>query len=152
MGLFDLSRFSVLFQIVSSMKFDMLFGSTDDEVTLRQWEMDYDKAKQLPPENILRAWWESVFFDARYPFPTSSFFSNIELRHEKEPFPQTRSYRDMNRPNLSSYTRATQSYEGTDPRHAVWYRVQERRTAHYPQLGIYAPHPPIYPDGSQWRR
>ena len=150
MGLFDLSRFSVLFAIVSDMKFEMLFGSTEDEVTLRQWEMDYDKAKQLPPENILRAWWESVSFDAKYPFPTASFFSNIELRHEKEPLPRTRRYADMSRPDLSGYTRATQSYEGTDPRHAVWYRVQKRETAHYPQLGIYAPHPPIYPDGSRW--
>jgi len=156
MGLFDLSKFSVLFRIVSDKKFGMLFGETEDrygaidEVTLRQWEMDYDKAKELPPEQILRAWWETVSFDARYPFPEPSFFSNIELRHQKEPLPRTRSYRDMGRPDLSSYTRSTHSYDGADPRHAVWYRVQERKTAHYPQLGIFAPHPPMYPDGSPW--
>lgn len=156
MGLFDLSKFSVLFRIVSDKKFGMLFGETEDrygaidEVTLRQWEMDYDKAKDLPPEQIRRAWWETVSFNARYPFPEPSFFSNIELRHRKDPLPRTRRYRDMRRPNLSSYTRSTHSYDGADPRHAVWYRVQERKTAHYPQLGIFAPHPPMYPDGSPW--
>ena len=156
MGLFDLSKFSVLFRIVSDKKFGMLFGETQDaygaidEVTLRQWEMDYDKAKDLPPERIRRAWWETVSFDARYPFPEPSFFSNIDLRHEEEPLPRTRSYGDMRWPDLSSYTRSTHSWDGADPRHAVWYRVQERKTAHYPQLGIFAPHPPMYPDGSPW--
>ena len=156
MGLFDISRFSVLFRIVSDKKFRMLFGETEDaygeidEVTLRQWEMDYDKAKKLSPERIRRAWWERVTFDCKYPFPTASFFSHLDLRHEKEPYPRTRSYPDMNNPNLTGYTRATQSYEGTDPRHAIWYRVDERQTVHYPELGIFAPHPPLYPDGSRW--
>jgi len=150
MGLFDLSKFSVLFRLVSEKKFNMLFGSEDDEVTLRRWEMDYDAAKRLEPDRIRHAWWESVSFDARHPFPQASFFASIELRHESKPRPRTRSFQNMDRPNLSGYTRATHSYEGADPRHAVWYRVRLRRTAHYPQLGIFAPHPPIYPDGSRW--
>ena len=150
MGLFDISRFSVLFNIVSDMKFEMLFGDTDDKVSLYEWEMDYDEAKQLTDEEVRRAWWERTSFSCRYPFPTAGFFSNIELRHLKEPTPSTRTYGNMNSPNLSSYTRADQAYEGADPRLAVWYRVQERKTAHFPQLGIFAPHPPYYPDGSPW--
>ncbi|GAH71819.1 unnamed protein product, partial [marine sediment metagenome] len=87
MGLFDLSKFSVLFRIVSQMKFNMLFGSDEDEVTLRRWEMDYDAAMRREPDRIRRAWWESVSFDARYPFPQASFFASIELRHESKPRP-----------------------------------------------------------------
>jgi len=48
------------------------------------------------------------------------------------------------------YIRGTQSYEGADAREAVWYRVVRRRVAQYPQLGIFAPHPPVHPDGSRW--
>ena len=150
MGLFDLSKFSVLFRIVSDMKFEMMFGSTDDQVTLREWEMVYEKAKELPPERIRRCWWERVGFDARYEFPKAEFFANMDLRHEEKPRPHTFHTSNMNSPNLSSYKRATQGCEGLDPRKAGWYRVQERWTAHYPPLGIFAPHPPLYPDGSPW--
>jgi len=150
MGLFDISRFSTLFRIVSERKLAMLFGDTDDKVSLRDWEMDYDTAKDLPPEEIRRAWWEQTSFDARYPFPEPSFFSNMALRNPTQPNIRAFSRSDMSRPDLSQYTRAKEAYEGADPRLAVWYRVQKRRTAHYPQLGIFAPHPPIYPDGTPW--
>lgn len=150
MGLFDISRFSVLFRIVSDMKLEMLFGSTEDEVTLRDWVMPYDEAKDLTDEEVLRAWWERLRFDSRYEFGTSAFWSNMDWRHEKRPFPSMRHYGSMDRPNLSGYTRGTQAWEGTDSRHAVWYKSEERWTAHYPQLGIYAPHPPTYPDGTPW--
>ncbi len=150
MGLMDLSRFSVLFTVVSDRKFRMLFGDTDDEVTLEDWEMVYDKAKSLSDEQVLRAWWERMSFDCRYEFPTSAFFSSMDLRHQSKPYPSNRYYGSMSRPNLSNYTRATEAYEGADARHSVWYRVQERWTAHYPELGIYAPHAPMRPDGSKW--
>jgi len=175
MGLFDLSRFSTLFNIVSQMKLDMLFGSTDDRVTLgeKNWEMDYDKAKQLQqavPTRIRRAWWESSGFDARYPlpsdeshpwqpenpadvvapFPPPSSGPWPVKRNTSRPIPNTFTTGTMNQPDLSGFTRATQSYEGADPRRAVWYRVVPQRTAHYPQLGIFAPHPPVHPDGSPW--
>jgi len=150
MGMLDLSRFSVLFNLVSSRKLEMMFGETDDRVSLRDWEMDYDRAKELPNDEILRAWWDSVSFDARYEFPESSFFSNIDLRHHHHPLIRTRAYNNMKSPNLSGYTRSSEYYEGTCPRLAVFYKVTERLTAHYPQLGIFAPHPPMHADGSRW--
>jgi len=150
MGLLDLSKFSVLFRIVSEMKFEMMFGSTDDEVTLRDWEMEYEKAKALPPERIFRAWWERTSFDCRYEFPTSQFFATMNLRNPQKPFPHDFHYSNMNSPNLSSYTRSDEACNGLDPRKAGWYRVRERWTAHYPQLGIIAPHPPMHPDGTNW--
>jgi len=168
MGMLDLSRFSVLFNLVSAKKLEMMFGETGDRlsaggsggvgtggesperVSLRNWEMDYDQAKGLPPDRVRRAWWDTVSFDCRYEFPTPMFFNQIELRHPHKPVVHTRAFRDMRSPNLTGYTRATRNYEGACPRLAVFYRVQERKTAHYPQLGIFAPHPPIRPDGSRW--
>jgi len=150
MGLLDLSRFSVLFNVVSQAKLDMLFGGADDRVSLRAWEMDYDKAKDLDSGRIRRVWWERMSFDCRYPFPGSSFFSNASLRNPEVPTISLRTYSDMESPDLSGWTRASESYEGADPRLAVWYRVQERKAPFYPQLGIYAEHPPIHPDGSPW--
>lgn len=150
MGLLDISRFSVLFNVVSERKLEMLFGSTDDRVSLRTWEMDYDKAKALPADRVRNGWWERISFDCLYPFPQSSFFSNMSRRHPQEPPVAMRTYGDMSRPDLTGWTRAKESYEGADPRLAVWYKVDERKTAHYPQIGIFAPHPPMYPDGSKW--
>jgi hypothetical protein len=157
MGLFDISRFSVPFLIVSEMKLEMLFGGTDDQWTARQWEMDYDKAKGVPREDIRRCWWEVSTFDARYgnneerePFPLPASGGWGASYTPSRPTPSTRTYGDMRYPDLSMYKRASQSYEGADPREAVWYRCERRRTAHYPQIGIFAPHPPIHPDGSPW--
>ncbi len=150
MGLLDISRFSVLFNVVSYAKLEMLFGSGDDRVSLRRWEMDYEKAKSLDPDQVRRAWWERIHFDSRYPFPQSSFFSNMQLREPQEPRVRMRTFPDMENPDLTGWTRAKESYEGADPRLAVWYKVDERRTAHYPQIGIFAPHPPMNPDGSPW--
>jgi hypothetical protein len=150
MGLLDISRFSVLFNLVSSRKLEMMFGQADSQVSLRNWEMQYDRAKELDPDDVIRAWWDHVSFDARYEFPEPSFFNNIDLRHHHRPTVRTRAYQNMESPSLTGYTRATRNYEGTCPRLAVFYRVRERKTAHYPQLGIFAPHPPIRPDGSRW--
>jgi hypothetical protein len=150
MGLFDISRFAVLFRLVSERKLDMMFGDPDTQVSLRDWEMDYDTAKGMDQSQIRRAWWESVSFDCRYPFPENTFFSNMNLRHEQRPIPRVRAYANMDGVRLTGYTRAREAWEGADPRLAVWYRVRERETAHYPQLGIFAPHPPTYPDGSPW--
>ncbi len=150
MGMLDISRFSVLFNLVSSKKLEMMFGETDNEVSLRNWEMQYDRAKGLDRDDILRAWWDHISFDCRYPFPEAAFFNNIDLRHHHRPTVKTRAYSSMKSPRLSGYTRATQYYEGTCPRLAVFYKVDERTTAHYPQLGIFAPHPPVQEDGSKW--
>ncbi|MBE3123297.1 MAG: hypothetical protein IMZ65_00665, partial [Planctomycetes bacterium] len=150
LGLFDLSGLSTLFRLVSQRKLDMLFGSGDSKICLREWEYDYDKAKGLPRNEIIRAWWDRTSFDARYPYPQDSFFSNMDLRHEKTPPVSTSAYPSMDRPNLAGYTRSSRSWEGADGARNVWYRVTERQTAHYPELGIFAPHPPVYPDGSPW--
>jgi len=150
MGLLDLSRFSVLFNLVSSKKLEMMFGETDNEVSLRNWEMQYDRTKELDPGEVRRAWWDHVSFDARYEFPTGAFFNKMDLRHPHRPLVHTRAFSSMNQPNLSGYTRATENYEGACPRLAVFYKVSERQTAHYPQLGIFAPHPPFHADGSRW--
>jgi len=150
MGLLDLSRFSVLFNLVSSKKLEMMFGEADDRVSLRNWEMQYDVAKELEPAEVRRAWWDHVSFDARHEFPESAFFHRIDLRHPHRPMVRTRAFRSMGHPGLNGYTRATKRYEGTCPRLAVFYKVTERKSAHYPQLGIFAPHPPFHADGSRW--
>jgi hypothetical protein len=159
MGLFDLSRFSIMFNIVSQMKLDMMFGGEDDQACLTnaQWEMDYDRARGLPPVRIRRAHWETVSFNARYPdaeetpaYPLPASGDWNALRDPQHPTPSNQTYGSMDQPNLTGWTRATQAWEGADPREAVWYRVQHVRTPHYPQLGIFAPHPPVHPDGSDW--
>jgi hypothetical protein len=159
MGLFDLSRFSVMFNEVSQMKLDMLFGSDNDQASLKasEWVMDYDEAKKLSPNEIRRVWWETESFDARYPnndeekpYPPPSSGDWNALRNPSQPNPSTQQYGSMDQPNLTGWTRATQSYEGADPREAVWYRVDRQRRAQYPELGIYAPHPPVHPDGTRW--
>ena len=167
MGLFDISRFSLLFNVVSSRKLWMMFGSADDRVSLERWEMDYDAAKELSqqrPQPIRRTWWESTSFDARYPgaeetppFPLPPSGQWSALKHEEFPYVNTRVFsgpfgrsgRELG-PDLSQYTRATEVWEGADPRGAVFYKVDRRRTANYPELGIIAPHPPVHPDGSPW--
>jgi hypothetical protein len=165
MGLFDLSGFGTLFNVVSSMKFEMLFGDTNDQVSLRNWEYDYDKAHG---QDIRRTWWEDVSFDARYvdneeskPFPPPASGAWTAKKWEVDDlYPSTRTYPNPSPwprvpaantwPSLNDYTRATQPYEGADPGRNVWYRVDPRRTAHYPELGIFAPHPPLHEDGSRW--
>jgi hypothetical protein len=163
MGLLDLSGFGVLFNVVSSMKFEMLFGSAEDQASLRNWEYDYDTAKGKSRDEIQRTWWEDVSFDARYvedeerePFPPPSAGDWTAKKwgiNKDQLHANTRMYRGEGRnpwPSMTGYTRATQGYEGADPRRSVWYRVDHRRHYHYPQLGIFAPHPPQRPDGSPW--
>jgi hypothetical protein len=65
MGLLEMSKFSVLFTVVSQKKLEMMFGGTDDRVTIDTWEMDYDAAKKLyqdRPGRIRRLWWERIAF------------------------------------------------------------------------------------------
>ncbi len=153
MGLFDISRFSVLFRIVSDMKLEMMFGSSEDEVSLREWEMVYEDALKLEeeqPDRIRRVWWERVSFDCRYEFPTATFFANMDLRHPEKPRPRNFHRSSVKSMHLNGWTRSSEAREGLDPRKAGWYKVNERSTTHYPQLGIFAPHPPMYPDGTPW--
>jgi hypothetical protein len=169
MGLLDLSGFGVLFNIVSSMKFEMLFGSAEDQASLRKWDYGYDTAKGLSEGEIRRTWWESVGFDARYvedeerkpfPPPTGEWTAKKWGINAPYLYPSTRTYpnpspwppdpRSNPWPSLTGYTRATQPYEGADPRRNVWYRVDRHRTPLYPELGIFAPHPPVRDDGSKW--
>jgi hypothetical protein len=165
MGLFDISRFSLLFNVVSSSKLWMMFGSADDRVSLERWEMDYDAAKQLAqqrPQPIRRTWWESTGFNARYPgneemapFPLPPSGQWAALKDEEFPDVNTQAYRgwadvEGRQQVPPGYVRATESWEGADPRGAVFYKVDRRRTANYPELGIIAPHPPVHPDGSPW--
>ncbi|MDK1030735.1 MAG: pilus assembly protein TadG-related protein, partial [Planctomycetia bacterium] len=152
MGLFDLSRLSPMFRIVSSMKFEMLFGSEDDMLCLGKWEMDYDKAVEIarleaearsaglePEVTILRTWWEHVGFDSREEFPTSLFYQSIDLRSPKNPQPSLQS-NDGWRAAPANHTRSTTAMEGADSRHAIFYRSTERRTVNYTALGIIPPH------------
>jgi len=169
MGLLDLSRFSVLFNLVSSRKLEMMFGTPDPQVSLRNWEMDYDKAKGLGDDQILRSWWENTSFNSRHPFPEAKF----RLVHHHRAQARTRAYNHwydavsasrapqqgrLPMPGVEQgvsipvgWQRSTEAQEGADPRHAVWYAVTKRWSTHYPRLGIYAPHPPIRPDGSAWK-
>ena len=70
MGMLEMSKFSVLFTVVSEKKLEMMFGGTDDRVTIDTWEMDYDAAKQLSqdhPERFRRTWWEHLTFNCPSP-------------------------------------------------------------------------------------
>jgi hypothetical protein len=166
LGLLDLSGFGDLFNAVSSMKFEMLFGSAQDQASLRSWEYDYDTARGKPRSEIRRTWWEEVSFDARYvedeerrpwpPPPTGDWTPKKWGVNAPHLYPRTQVYpgtspwprnpwADPWRRDIDSYTRATQPYEGADPRRSVWYRVDRRRSWRYPELGIPAPpHPPPY--------
>jgi hypothetical protein len=170
-GLFGQSRLSVLFDLVSRKKLDMMFGSTDDRVSLRNWEMDYEKFKGLPPQDVVRTWWEHVSFDCRYPqpatdgpvpwgpedpglagrkpFPVAGDWDQV-LKNPMDPMPSLRGYPGKREPNLGGFTRATKATEGADSRQAVWYRVISARRAQYPEVRIFAPHPPLHEDGSPW--
>jgi hypothetical protein len=178
-GLFGQSRFSVLFDLVSRKKLDMMFGSTDDRVSLRNWEMDYEKFKGLPRQDVVRTWWERVSFDCRYPqpatdgpppppqpppppggpqdsglaarkpFPVTGDWDQA-LKHPMDPLPSLQGYGGKWEPRLGGFTRATQASEGADSRQAVWYRVTSARRAHYPEINIYAPHPPVDDNGLPW--
>jgi len=172
MGMLDISRFSVLFNLVSSRKLEMLFGMPDPQVSLRNWEMKYDQAKGMGDNQILRSWWETVSFSCRYPYPESEFFANSDLRHHHRPTIRTYAYEDWydavsasraprsGKPPMAGveqgasvpvgWQRSTEACEGADPREAVWYAVTKHWSYHFPQLGIFASHPPMHTDGSKW--
>ncbi len=172
MGMLDISRFSVLFNLVSSRKLEMMFGMPDPQVSLRNWEMKYDQAKGMGDNQILRSWWETVSFSCRYPYPESSFFANSDLRHYHRPTIRTYAYEDWHdavsasraprsgKPPMAGveqgepvpvgWQRSTEACEGADPREAVWYAVTKHWAYHFPELGIYASHPPMHTDGSKW--
>jgi hypothetical protein len=192
MGLLDLSRFSVLFNLVSWMKLEMLFGAPDDRVSLRNWEMDYDKFKRLGRREVIRTWWEYSGFDAR-DVPSMSdlgprddappadltnrvYYRDPDPRDPWTPWTMTRN--PLTRPNgwydavdparaprsgrqpmagveplkplPTGWQRAEVPCKGADPRESVWYAVTGHWSTNYPALGIYAPHPPNYPDGTPW--
>ncbi len=161
MGLFSLSGFGVMFDIVSQQYLDMLFDpGADDQASLGEttWELDYDKAKQIPPDQLVAVWWESVSFNARYPnaeetapFPLPATGAWGALEDPPNPVP-SRPYNTgtFNGQPPAGYIRSTEPYDGADPREATWYRDTRQRTAQYPQLGIFAPHPPTHPDGTPW--
>jgi len=149
MGLFELSRFSALFKVVSDKKFEMLFGAANQKVCLAPDSRieDYDELVKHVNENgrdsVLRTYWSVQGFSSRYEYNTPRFEDNIDLRHRKYPRERLRIYKGY-RPAPNGYKRATTPGEGADPRHDLWYRSQERQTGHFPALGIYADHPPPY--------
>ena len=155
MGLFELSRFSTLMRTVSDKKLEMLFGGPTQMASLQPQDRieNYDELVAYVaangPNSVLKTYWTTLSFDSRYEYDTPEYFANLNLRHQKYPRERHVEYRGYRRaPN--GYTRATQSSQGADPRHDLWYRSLERRRALYPQLGIAAPHPPYHPDGSRW--
>lgn len=155
MGLLELSRFSVLFRMVSDAKFRMLFGGATESVHLEPEQRieDYDELVDYVFENgedaVVHTYWSRMQYDSRYEYNTAGFHNNIDLRHQEHPRERLRVYEGF-RGAPSGYRRAVDAAEGADPRHDLWYRSTERRTVHYPQLGIYAPHPPFHEDGSPW--
>ena len=155
MGLFELSRFSVLFKTVSDKKLNMLFGSANEKACLLPENRieDYDELVDFVNENgrdaVIHTYWTSQGFASRDEYNTPGFRNQMDLRHHQYPRERLRVYSGF-RAAPNGYTRATTAGEGADARHDLWYRSQERQTAHYPQLGIYAPHSPFHEDGSRW--
>ena len=155
MGLFELSRFSVLLRVVSDAKFEMLFGAPNAKVCLAEESRieDYDKLKDFVAKNgddkVLKTYWTTQGFDSRYAYNTVEFKTNLSLRNPQYPRERLRVF-DGFRDVPDGFTRATTMGEGADPRHDLFYRSQERKTANYHQLGIIPPHPPRYDDGSPW--
>jgi hypothetical protein len=159
LGLFDLSRFSVMFDRVSRMKLDMMFdGAAPVQFAVdgKFWEMDYDKAKKVPEAEIENVWWQNESFSCRYPtseetpaFPPPGMGPWGALIDSPQPTPgrhfSTANMRNQP-PTTGQYpfVRATESYQGADPREAVWYQVRRSRSPNYPALGIICPHPPPY--------
>ncbi|MBN2584240.1 MAG: Tad domain-containing protein [Planctomycetes bacterium] len=152
MGLFELSRLSTLMRTVSDKKFEMLFGDPDPMVALYEGRMeDYDEVVNFVRGGgrVLRTHYSTMRFDSRYEYGSSEFLSNTGLRHSQ--YPRERQYTATGfRQPPSGYTRATEQEQGADARHDLWYRSTEQKTYHYPQLGIYAPHPPYDADGNSW--
>lgn len=152
MGALELSRFSVLFTIVSDKKFEMLFGAPNQKACLAPENRieDYDELLQFVQDNgrdaVIHTYWTTLGFDSRYEYNTPSFDGNVDLRHQKYPRERLRVY-DGFQAAPNGYRRATTQGEGADPRHDLWYRSVERETPHYPALGIYATHPPPWDEG-----
>jgi len=150
MGLLELSRFSVLFRTVSDKKFDMLFGAANQKVCLAPESRieNYDELLEFVSENgrdaVIRTYWSTQGFDSRYEYNTPQFEHNIDLRNRKYPRERLRVFSGFRPAPRGDYKRATTPGEGADPRHDLWYRSRDRRTGHYPALGIYADHPPPY--------
>ena len=168
MGLLDLSRLSVLFEIVSQKKLDMLFDIQSDaintvdpidKVSLRNWEMDFTKAKG--DLNVRNFWWEQVSFDCRFPndegkapFPLQAGGAQDAIFWHPVPGPTT-PFSNRGLDPRNGYTRATNSLDGADPRKQVWYKVTQRKTYLYHELGITQPHappygPPTHPEDIQY--
>jgi hypothetical protein len=155
MGLLELSRFSVLFRIVSDKKLAMFFGGPTEKACLLPENRieDYDKLVQHVSDNgrdsVIRTYWTRLNFSSRYEYDTPMFRNRIDLRHHKYPRERLRIFKGY-RAAPNGFKRATTPSEGADPRHDLWYRSRESRRAIFPQLEIYPPHPPYYPDGSRW--
>ncbi len=152
MGLFELSRFSSLMRTVSDKKFEMLFGDPDARVALAEGRIeDYDELVEFfnGGGTVLRTYYSTLSFDSRQEYGTPEFLGNTTQRNPTYPREVQHSASGFRRAP-GSYTRATTPEEGADARHDLWYRSTERQTYHYPQLGIYADHPPIHEDGSNW--
>ncbi|NIA21165.1 MAG: hypothetical protein GWP05_04145 [Anaerolineaceae bacterium] len=153
MGLFELSRLSVLMKTVSDRKFEMLFGNADPRVCLTSRIEDYDELLDFVAANgrsaVVKTYWSIQSFRSRNEYGTSSFLTTTNLRDPQYPRERLRDFKGF-RQAPAGYTRATTQGQGADPRHDLWYRSREARTYHYPALGIYASHPPIDDDGNSW--
>ncbi len=155
MGLLELSRFSVLMQDVSDKKFEMLFGAPDQSAALDPASRieEYDRLMEFVQENgqaaVFSTAWSIANFDSRYEYDTPMFEANVELRHRRFPRQRLRVWNEF-QGAPAGFNRATDQGEGADARHDLWWRSRERSRAHYPQLGIYAPHPPTHANGQDW--
>ena len=153
MGLFELSRLSVLMTTVSDRKLEMLFGHADPRVCLTSRIEDYDELLDFVAANgsraVVKTYWSTQSFNSRNEYGTISFLTTTDLRDPRYPRERLRTFRGF-RAAPSDHTRATTQGEGADPRHDLWYRSREARTYHYPALGIYADHPPVDDDGNDW--
>jgi hypothetical protein len=147
MGLLELSRYSVLFRVVSDKKVNMLFGGPNEKACLEPTNRieTYDELVDYVSKNgreaVIRTYWTHLSFASLYEYDTPQFRNQSNRRYPA--YPQERlSIYDGYRPAPNGYTRATTQTQGADPRHDLWFRSQLSRTPYFPQLGILPDHGP----------
>jgi len=148
MGLLELSRYSVLFRIVSDKKVNMLFGGPTEKACLDPTNRieTYDELVDYVNKNgsdaVVRTYWTHLSFASLYEYDTPEFRNQTNRRYPAYPQERLFIYDHFQAAPRGGYTRATTQTQGADPRHDLWFRSRLARTPYFPQLGIIPDHGP----------